>query len=71
MAPAKACNGTHHGTFANLGFETWDTFQMYYNELRSTLWENGMGQTKICAASTRFGMPWHTPRHVMAPTKAH
>ncbi|KAE8076500.1 hypothetical protein FH972_015147 [Carpinus fangiana] len=67
MAPAKACNGTHQGTFANLRFEAWDTFQMYYNELRSTLWANGMGKKKICAASTRFGMQWHPPRHISKP----
>jgi hypothetical protein len=70
MALTKACHGTHQGPKANLGFEAWDTFQMSYNELRNTLWENGTGQKKICAASTRFGVPWHTPRHVMAPTKA-
>jgi hypothetical protein len=58
------------GPKAILGFEAWETFQMSYNELRNTLWANGTGQKKICAASTRFGMPWHTPRHAMAPTKA-
>jgi hypothetical protein len=65
-----ACHGTHQGPRANLGFEAWDTFQMSYNELINTLWANGTGKAKICAASTRFGMPWHTPRHAMAPTKA-
>jgi hypothetical protein len=70
MAHTKACHGTHQGPGANLGFEAWDTFQMSYNELRNTLWANGTGQKKICAAPTRFGMPWHTPRHAMAPTKA-
>jgi hypothetical protein len=70
MAHTKACHGTHQGPEANLTFETWDTFQMSYNELRNTLWANGTGQKKFCAASTRFGMPWHTPRHTMAPTKA-
>jgi hypothetical protein len=70
MAHTKACHDTHQGPGANLGFEAWDTFQMSYNELRNTLWANGTGQKKICAAPTRFGMPWHTPRHAMAPTKA-
>jgi hypothetical protein len=70
MAHTKACHGTHQGPGANLVFEAWKTFQMSYNELRNTLWANGTGKTKICAASTRFGMPWHTPRHAMAPTKA-
>jgi hypothetical protein len=65
-----ACHGTHQGPEANLGFEAWDTFQMSYNELRNTLWANGKGQKKICATSTRFGMPWHTPTHAMAPIKA-
>jgi hypothetical protein len=70
MAHTKACHGTHQGPGANLGFEAWATFQMSYNELRNTLWANGTGQKKICAAPTRFGMPWHTPRHAMAHTKA-
>jgi hypothetical protein len=70
MAHTKACHGTHQGPGANLGFEAWDTFQMSYNELINTLWANGTGKKKICAASTRFGMSWHTPRHAMAPTKA-
>jgi hypothetical protein len=70
MAHTKACHGTHQGPGANLGFEAWETFQMSYNELINTLWANGTGQKKICAASTRFGQPWHTPRHAMAPTKA-
>jgi hypothetical protein len=43
---------------------------MSYNGLINTFWANGTGKTKIYAASTRFGMPWHTPRHAMAPTKA-
>jgi hypothetical protein len=43
---------------------------MTYNELRNTIWANGTGEKKNCAASTCFGMPWHTPRHAMAPTKA-
>jgi hypothetical protein len=70
MAHTKACHGTHQGPGANLGFEAWETFQMSYNELINTLWPNGTGQKKFCAALTRFGMPWHTPRHAMAPTKA-
>jgi hypothetical protein len=70
MVCAMACHGTHQGPGANLGFEAWDTFQMSYNELGNTLWANGTGQKKICAAPTRFGMPWHTPRHAMTPTKA-
>jgi hypothetical protein len=65
-----ACDGTHQGPEANLGFEAWDTFQMSFNELRNTLWTNGTGEEKICTTSTRFGMPWHTPTHAMAPTKA-
>jgi hypothetical protein len=64
------CHGTHQGPGANLGFEAWETFQMSYKELINTLWANGTDQKKFCAASTRFGMPWHTPRHAMAPTKA-
>jgi hypothetical protein len=70
VAHTKACHGTHQGSGANLGFEAWDTFEMSYNELRNTLWANGKGKKKICAASTCFGMPWHILRHAMAPTKA-
>jgi hypothetical protein len=68
MAHTKAYHGTHQGLGVNLGFKAWDTFQMSYNELRNTLWANGIGQKKFCAASTRFGMPRHTPRHAMACT---
>jgi hypothetical protein len=70
MAHTKACHGTHQGPGAKLGFEAWDTFQISYNELINTLWANGTGKKKICVASTCFGMPWHTPRHAMAPTTA-
>jgi hypothetical protein len=65
-----ACHDTHQGPGANLGFEACDTFQMSYNELRNTRWANDTGKKKIWAASTHFGMPWHTPRHTMTPTKA-
>jgi hypothetical protein len=65
-----ACHGTHQGPEANLGFEAWATFQISYNELRNTLLANGMGEKKICTTSTRFGMPWHTRTHPMAPTKS-
>jgi hypothetical protein len=48
-----------------VGFEAWDTFQISYNELRNTIWANGMGKKKFCVALNRFGMPWHPPRHAM------
>ena len=60
-----------------MGVQAWDTFQVSYNEFRSTIWEVCTGQkkfgTRMTCRGTHQGMPWaahglprHTPRHVMA-----
>jgi hypothetical protein len=45
-----------------LDLKAWDTFQMSYNELRNTLWANGMSKKKLCGVDSFW--------HAMASTKA-
>ena len=45
-----------------MGFEAWDTFQLSYNEFRSTIWEVCTGKnqfgTVMACRGTHQGMPW-------------
>ena len=60
-----------------MGDEARDTFQVSCNEFRSTIWEvctgkNQFGTRMTCRGTHQVmpwaahGLPWHTPRHVMA-----
>ena len=45
-----------------MGVEAWDTFQVSYNEFRSTIWEVCTGKnkfgTRMTCRGTHQGMPW-------------
>jgi hypothetical protein len=60
-----------------VGDEAWDTFQVSCNEFRSTICKvctgkNQFGTRMTCRGTHQgmpwaaHGLPWHTPRHVMA-----
>ena len=64
-----------------MGDEAWDTFQVSCNEFRSTICKvctgkNQFGTLMTCRGTHQgmpwaaHGLPWHTPRHAVAYTKA-
>jgi hypothetical protein len=63
MAPAKALEGT-------LDLKLGTPSKCLTMNLETHFGQMARAKQKFCAASTRFGMPGHTPRHAMAPTQA-
>jgi hypothetical protein len=71
-----ACHGTQHAMAPTkapeqtLDLKLGIPFKCVIMNLETHFGQMARAKQKICAASTRFGMPWHTPRHAMAHTKA-